>query len=146
MSSDKLLACKVGSIDAVIFFVVWSGVGLVSVTHPISSLPIIVLLLAPVSAFVGWRGGASVRLILAGVASLRRAVGEGFIWGTAFLAVIVAWFFFSEAHAAGTAIDGLSPWQLEFWVRAATVLVPAMGIGGVIGALHGVVYLYLRKV
>ena len=138
------LARRVGRIDAVLFFAIWSCVGLASATHPWGSLPVIVFLLVPASALVGWRGAASVRRILAGTASLRRAAVEGFSWGAAFVFAVWLWGTASSAFAAGGVLDGLSPLQSEFWFAVGVTLVPALGIGGVVGALHGVALFYLN--
>ena len=141
----EIVALKIGFIDALLFFVVWSCVGLATAAQPSGALPIIVFLLVPASALVGWRGAASVRLILAGTASLRRAVIEGFAYGAAFVFVIWLWGASNAALAAGTVFDGLSPRQPEFWVTVAKSLLPALGIGGSIGSLHGIVLLYVNR-
>jgi hypothetical protein len=109
------LVSKVGCIDAVLFFVTWLCMGLIAASHPWGALPAVVFLLLPASALVGWRGAVSVRLILAGTDSLRRAGIEGFGWGAAFVLVIVLWSAANSASAAGSAFDGLSPLQAEFW-------------------------------
>ncbi|WP_133247315.1 hypothetical protein [Azospira sp. I13] len=140
-----MIAQKIGRIDALLFFVIWSCVGLLSATHSYGALPIIVFLLVPASALVGWRGTVSVRLILAGAASLRRAAIDGFIGGAAFVLVIWLWGFSNAALAAGTVFDGLSPWQFEFWLAVATTLLPAMGAAGVVGALHGIAFFFLNR-
>jgi hypothetical protein len=139
------LALKVGRIDAALFFAIWSCAGLLSATHPLGSLPAIVFLLVPASALVGWRGAASARLILAGTASLRRAVLEGFSWGAAFVFLVWLWGNASSAFAAGGVLDGLSPLQSEFWFAVAVTLVPALCIGGVLGALHGAALFNLNR-
>jgi len=139
------LARKIGGIDALLFFIVWSCVGLISATHPWGSLPIIVFLLVPASALVGWRGAACVRLILAGAASLRRAVIEGFCWGATFVFSIWVWGASKSALAAGGVLDGLSPLQSEFWYTVSVTLLPALGIGGIFGALHGIALFHLNR-
>ncbi len=139
------LARKVGRIDAALFFAIWSCVGLLSTTHPWGSLPAIVFLLVPASALVGWRGAVSARLILAGTASLRRAVIDGFSWGAAFVFVVWLWGNASSAFAAGGVLDGLYPLQSEFWFAVAVTLVPALCIGSVLGALHGATLFYLNR-
>jgi hypothetical protein len=58
------LARKIGRIDALLFFVLWACVGLLSATYPWGAIPAIIFLLVPASALVGWRGAASVRLIV----------------------------------------------------------------------------------
>ncbi|MBS1984296.1 MAG: hypothetical protein JST16_08990 [Bdellovibrionales bacterium] len=141
----EAVARKVGRIDALLFFVVWSCVGAASATHPVGSLPIIIFLLVPASALVGWRGAASARLIFLGVASLRRAVAEGFSWGAGFVFFVWLWGASNAALAAGTVLDGLSPFELEFWVAVATSLLPALGIGGILGGMHGVAFFYLNR-
>ncbi|MDG4605159.1 MAG: hypothetical protein P9D89_03655 [Candidatus Contendobacter sp.] len=139
------LARKIGRLDALIFFVIWSCVGLASAAHPWGSLPIIVFLLVPASALVGWRGAASVRLILAGTASLRRAAIEGFCWGAAFVFAVWLWGVSKSALAAGGVLDDLSPLQAEFWLALSVTLLPALGIGGTLGALHGIALFYLNR-
>lgn len=141
----EALARKIGRIDALLFFAIWACVGLAAATYPSGSLPIIILLLVPASALVGWRGAASVRLILAGAASLRRAAIEGSVSGAAFVFAIWLWGTASSAFAAGGVMDGLSPLQSEFWFAVGVTLVPALGIGGVLGAMHGVALLYLNR-
>lgn len=141
----EMVARKVGRIDALLFFVIWSCVAAVLASRPIGSLPIIIFLLVPASALVGWRGAVSVRLILSGVASLQRAAVEGFAWGATFALVIWLWGFSNAALAAGTIFDGLSPLQPAFWVSVATTLLPAMGVAGLLGATHGVAFLYLNR-
>lgn len=138
------LARKIGRIDALLFFIIWSCVGLTSATHPWGALPIIVFLLIPASALVGWRGAAFVRLILAEATSLRRAVLEGFGWGAAFVFAIWLWGAISSAFAAGHVLEGLSPLQAEFWYAVSVTLLPALGIGGILGALHGIALFYLN--
>jgi len=141
----EMVARKIGRIDALLFFVVWSCIGAASATNPAGSLPLIIFLLVPASALVGWRGAASARLILAGTASLQRSATEGFVWGAIFILLIWLWGVSNAALAAGTVLDGLSPFQFEFWAVVATTLLPAVGIGGSIGSLHGVVFLYLNR-
>lgn len=139
------LARKIGLIDALFFFVIWSCAGFISAAHPWGALPVIVFLLVPASALVGWRGAVFVRLILAGAASLRRAVIEGFGWGAAFVFAIWLWGAASSAFAAGGVLDGLSPFQAEFWYAVSVTLLPALGIGGVLGALHGMGLFFLNR-
>lgn len=141
----ETLARKIGRIDALLFFVIWSCVGLMSATHPWGALPVIVFLLVPASALVGWRGAALVLLILAGAASLRRAVIEGFGWGAAFVFAIWLWGAASSAFAAGGVLDGLSPLQAEFWYAVSVTLLPVLGVGGILGALHGIALFYLNR-
>ena len=141
----ETLARKIGRIDALLFFILWSCVGLASATHPWGSLPIIVFLLVPASALVGWRGAAAVRLILAGTASLRRAAIEGLCWGTVFVFGVWLWGASKSAFAAGYILDGLSPFQAESWYAVSVTLLPALGIGGTLGALHGIALFYLNR-
>lgn len=141
----EALARKIGRIDALLFFVLWACVGLISATYPRDAIPAIIFLLVPASALVGWRGTASVRLILAGQASFQRALGEGFVAGAAFALAVWLWGFSNAALAAGTVFDGLSPWQAQFWLVVATTLLPATGIAGVLGALHGVAFFILNR-
>jgi hypothetical protein len=145
IASAEMVARKVGRIDALLFFVIWSCVAAMLASRPIGSLPIIIFLLVPASALVGWRGAASVRLIVSGVASLQRAALEGFTWGAAFAFGIWLWGFSNAALAAGTIFDGLSPLRPVFWVSVATTLLPAMGVAGLLGAMHGVAFLYLNR-
>ncbi|MDP2393277.1 MAG: hypothetical protein Q8M21_08480 [Methylococcaceae bacterium] len=119
-----------------LYFVLWSCVGLASASHPWGSFPVIVFLLVPASALVGWRGAASVRLISAGTGSLRRAAIEGFCWGAAFVFAVWLWGASKSALAAGGVLDGLSPLHAEFWYAVSITLLPALGIGGILGALH----------
>ena len=139
------VARKIDRIDALLFFVVWSCVGLVSATHPWGLLPVVVFLLFPASALVGWRGAASVRFILAGTASLGRALIEGFAWGMAFVVAIWLWSAGNSALAAGGVLDGLSPLQAEFWFAVSVTLLPALCIGGIFGALRGIALYYLNR-
>lgn len=141
----ETLARKIGRIDALLFFVLWSCVGLASATHPWGSLPFILFLLVPASALVGWRGATSVHLFLAGTASLRRTVIEGFGWGVAFVFLVWLWGASKEAFAAGCVFDGLSPLQSEFWFAVSVTLPPTLGIGGIFGALHGIAFFYLNR-
>ena len=142
---EEALARKIGRIDALLFFVLWASLGLISATYPWGAIPAILFLLVPASALVGWRGVASVRLILAGKASLQRASSEGFVAGAAFALAVWLWGFSNAALAAGTVFDGLSPWQSQFWLLVATTLLPAMGIAGVLGALHGAAFFILNR-
>jgi len=141
----EMIARNVGRIDALLFFVIWSCVAAALASRPIGSLPIIIFLLVPASAVVGWRGTISVRLILLGVASLQRAAVEGFAWGAVFALAIWLCGFSNAALAAGTVLDGLSPLQPAFWVSVASTLFLAMGIAGLLGATHGVTFLYLNR-
>jgi len=141
------LARKIGRIDALLFFVLWSCVGLASASHAWGAVPAIVFLLLPASALVGWRGKQKKHncgLILAGAASLRRAAFEGFGWGIAFVSSIWLWGATNSAFAAGGALDGLSPLQSEFWYALSVTLLPALGIGGLLGAVHGIAFFYLN--
>jgi hypothetical protein len=142
---SETLARKIGRIDALLFFAIWACVGLVSATHPWGSIPIIIFLLVPASALVGWRGAASVRLILAGSASLRRAAIEGFCWGAAFVLAVWLWGASKSAFAAGGVLDDLSPLQAEFWYALSVTLLPALGIGAILGALHGIALFYFNR-
>lgn len=139
------LARKIGRIDASLFFVAWACVGLVSATHPWDSLPILVFLLLPASALVGWCGAASVRLILAGSASFRRAAIEGGGWGAAFVFTVWLCGASKSVLAAGGVLDGLSPLQAEFWYALSVTLLPALGVGGILGALHGIAFFNLNR-
>lgn len=141
----QMLARKIGRIDALLFFVLWSYVSFVSAANPWGALPVIVFLLVPASALVGWRGATFVRLILAGVASLRHAVIEGFGWGAAFVFAVWLWGAASSAFAAGGVLDGLSPLQAKFWYAVSVTLLPALGIGGILGTLHGIALFYLNR-
>ena len=144
-TQTEVIARKVGLINAAFFFIVWSCIGALSAAQPIGSLPVIIFLLVPASALVGWRGAASVRHILGGTASLRRALSEGFVSGACLIFLVWLWGTANSAFAAGSAIDGLSPLQVEFWFVIAVTLLPALGLGGVLGAMHGVVFFYLNR-
>lgn len=141
----ETLARKIGRIDALLFFVLWSCVGLASATDPLGAFPIIVFLLVPASALVGWRGAVSVRLFVAGTASLSRAAIEGASWGAAFVFVVWFWGASKSALAAGGVLDGLSPLQAQFWFALSVTLLPALGIGGIFGAMHGIALFYLNR-
>jgi hypothetical protein len=82
---------------------------------------------------------------LEGRASFQRASGEGFVAGAAFALAVWLWGFSNAVLAAGTVFDGLSPWQPQFRVVVATTLLPAMGIAGVLGALHGIAFFILNQ-
>jgi hypothetical protein len=139
------LARKIGGIDALLFFVLWSCASLASTSNVWGAVPAIAFLLLPASALVGWRGAVSVRLILAGSASLRRAAIEGFVWGAAFVLAVWLWGAANSAFAAGGALDGLSPLQSEFWFALSVTLLPALVVGGLLGAVHGIALFYFNR-
>ena len=138
------LARRIGRIDALLFFVIWSCIGVASASDVWGALPAIVFLLIPASALVGWRGAASVRLLLCGKASPRRALIEGFGWGVAFVFAIWLLGATNSAFAAGGALDGLSPLQSEFWFAFALTVLPSLGIGGLLGTVHGIALFYVN--
>jgi len=144
-SHPESLARKVGRIDALLFFVIWSCAGAASSSHALAALPAIAFMVVPASALVGWRGAASVSLILAGTASFRRAATEGFFFGAAFVSAIWLWGTLNAAHAAGGHFDGLSPLQSEFWFALSITLLPTLAIGGLLGATHGIALYYLNR-
>ena len=143
LAPEEKFARKIGRIDAAAFFLFWGIVLLFSTAHPYAALPAIVFLLVPSSALVGWRGAASVRLLLQGRASLLRGAIEGFLFACLVVFVVWLWSWFSQAHAAGTVFDGLSPESPDFW-RLIAYLALWLGVFGVVGAIHGVLLLYLN--
>ena len=143
LTPEETTARNMGRIDAVLFFLFWGVVLLFSAAHPYGALPAIIFLLVPASALVGWRGAASVRLLLQGRASLLRGAIEGFVFACLLLAVVWLWSWFSQAHAAGTVFDGLSPESPDFWLIIGNLGLWLLGFG-VAGAIHGVFLLYLN--
>lgn len=143
LTPEETTARKIGRIDAGLFFLLWAVVLLLSVGHPYGALPAIIFLLVPASALVGWRGAVSVRLLLQGRASLLRGAIEGFAFACLFLAVVWLWSWLSQAHAAGTVFDGLSPESPDFWSIIGYLGFWLLGFG-VAGAIHGVLLLYLN--
>ena len=138
------LARKVGRIDALIFFVAWASVGMLSATNVYGALPLIIMVLLPASALVGWRGAASARKILAGKSSVKHAAIEGFWWGAAVALVVWLWGFSNAALAAGTVFDGLSSLEPVFWLTVATSLFPVLLIAGCLGAVTGVALYFIN--
>lgn len=144
ISPTEKLARRIGRIDALVFFVVWAGIGMASSTRPFGALPLIIMVLIPASALVGWRGAASARSIQRGKASIRHAALEGFGWGMAVALAVWLWGFSNAALAAGTVFDGLSPLEAHFWLVVATSLIPVLFIAGACGATTGVVLYFIN--
>jgi len=143
-SPTEKRARNIGRIDALIFFVVWASVGMLSATSAYGALPLIIMVLIPASALVGWRGAASARKILAGRPSIKHAAIEGFGWGAAVAFVVWLWGFSNAALAAGTVFDGLSPLEPRFWLTVATSLIPVLLIAGCFGAVTGVILHFIN--
>jgi Na+-translocating ferredoxin:NAD+ oxidoreductase RnfE subunit len=143
-SPIEKLARKIGRIDALIFFVVWASVGMLSATSVYGALPLIIMVLVPASALVGWRGAASAREIIAGRPSVKHAAIEGFGWGVAVAFVVWLWGFSNAALAAGTVFDGLSPLEPRFWLTVATSLNPVLFISACFGVVTGVMLHFIN--
>lgn len=60
-----------------------------------------------------------------------------------FLLTVWLWSWFSQAHAAGSVFDGLSPQSPDFWRIIGYLGLWLIGIG-IAGAMHGVLLLYLN--
>lgn len=138
------VARKIGCIDALLFFVIWSLVGTLSVAHPWDSITAWLFLLIPASILVGWRGALSVPRILANSANLWSAAKEGAYWALFFVLCIWLWSTFNSAFAAGGALDGLSPMHAEFWFAAIASLLPISAIAAALGTLNGVALYWIN--
>jgi hypothetical protein len=143
LTPEETTARKIGRIDAALFFLFWVVVLLLLVAHPYGALPAIIFVVSPTSALVGWRGAQSVRLLLQGRASFLRAAIEGFGFACLFLAAVWCESWFSQARAAGTIFEDLSPESPNFWFIISDLGLWLFGFG-VAGAIHGVLLLYLN--
>jgi Na+-translocating ferredoxin:NAD+ oxidoreductase RnfE subunit len=142
---NQKLANRVGDIDALVFLIFWTCIGMLFSTHWYGALPVIVLFLVPASVIVGMRGRVSVYKILSGYATWKAATLEGATCGLTYTLLFFVLAAAKETWAAGTVFMGQSPGTLEFWLTAVTAATPPLLFGAFAGAATGNALLMLNR-
>jgi len=131
---------KIGMIDGGLFLIFWSIIGMVSATYWYGALPIIIFILIPLSSFVAWRGAKSVEKIKNEKLTYKSSALEGAICGFIASLIFVIWSYSSQAYAAGSVFDDVSPNTIEFYKRFVKAYVPLLAAGPLLGSIHGVLF------